>query len=1351
MNTTSEDGRSRWKNLCIISFFALTVVATAVAQDTITNFAQLAEEPFRGDHSIYLPLTPWQWQAFSTDGGEPWWLDCSQLPCMDLLPASTNLNTSLQAHGVQVVGVLLTKNVLTGETTLQPDGSTDVVARIAAPSDYQPGALSEDRGVWRMWQEATNCPDCWGIEGVAPPPTVVLRVLLADITQYPTYASNVEAEAEVEAAQAADAVAQSAGSVQGAKVTGFAALAEDAGGGMMMLMDSGDPCVITNDAELFSITGITVDATGATIAFESCSDHVYVVQATSDLTSGSWTDVAWMWGDNGTTAWADSNTVGQVQQFYRVVRANPNTLNNGIPYGWAVDNGLDPLDPNLASEPSTNPWAHGLTNLQVYQNPSVLIADNYSTLGDGIPDWWKVTYGFSLTDPAVASEPSTNPWAHGLTNLQVYQNPSVLIADNYSTVGDGIPDWWKVTYGFSLTDPTVASGDPTGDGWSNLEKYLNNSNPLQYDDFDFIVNDGQTYSPSLGVTIQAQDTNYPDILISLDSSMSNATVLANSGGSISYTLPDNGDGGYELFLQYADAQGQPHGPILSKNVVVDRVPPVVYITSPASTAILNQEFITLQAVAADPNPVVPDAARPLNIWINGQPFWDREGTNIVVNLLPVPAGTNSFTVTILVTDQAGNTNQASQTWTVDTSTATNAPNLLTVNLSSTMLLPDVDSIWMEGDIDNGNALVSALVSSDPQDVTTNSLNVWKQHYEGLVPLSSGTNQVVLLASDAAGNSSSMFFTIVRSTRFQAAITSPAFGDFATAPSNTVSGYVSAVFDAGLPTQTNVVGVTINGVAATLHWDQVDENGNVPFDSTQQIPLGEPITGQVLVDGSPTDPPPSIPPAMSQVYEVTHKAEVHDDIVYVPMPEIAQELTEAIEDDYGIFNLTLYGGCWTTVWNVRNLVTVTQDWVEASSQVQSNQTEISGGPPSCLTTLDPDRIAWNMGDPSTSSSMVAGPIGRGLSFGTYSYDHGPAIFQEDYYGDVGDTWRYRMLLRSQDSSSSIRFRAPRGYGTNTTVILTFEGMDYRQQDGATLDLSQVRFRGQSPIAYSNETQTVSYLLTVNGGQEYTINQDDFQWPADQQLYTDNQAGGWPGYGWWFSGTWTEDMHWLTWTNFHNAVPQIIGPTNLYVYCNSSPSSGVFYVTNAVPASSVNWSVTSGSDKVQINSTSGVATPTDANHASTNVNDVTVSATVTFQGGQSATLTTQLTVRKPWTFGQPSIAYSDPPQNYATDAWVSYRVLDQFCQPFPAALISGTAATESFQNKPSCYQPAVNGTVHSDGTALDNIAVPYGCQSGEITYQQAITVDCATVTNSIVTDPGTSLNYVIINRIGGPTCP
>ena len=447
-----------------------------------------------------------------------------------------------------------------------------------------------------------------------------------------------------------------------------------------------------------------------------------------------------------------------------------------------------------------------------------------------------------------ASCTSTNPWAHGLTNLQVDQNPSVLLADNYSTIKDGLPDWWKVQYGFSLTDTSVVTNDADGDGWSNLEEYFYNTNPLQYDPpVDFIVNGGQPYSTSLTVNLRASSTNYPNILV-LDSSMSNPTVIANTGAPISYTLPDHGDGGYELFLRCADAQGQPHGPNVSKVVVVDRTPPVVYITSPANNAVLDQAFITLRAVASDPNPVRPDAWRPLKIWINEQRFWDREGTNITVTRFPVPAGANSFTLTIRVADEAGNTNETSRTWTVDTRGDTTAPQLSSFNIENYFLLPDVSTLWVEGAVDDSNALVKAIVSSNSGDIPTNTLSVHGLHFEGLVPLEFGTNQLVLLALDAAGNTSSNLFTIIRTDRYRFEITSPKFGEFATKPLNTVSGYVSALFDEGRPTQTNVVGVVINGVAAVLDWEHVSADGNVPFTTTNMIPLGVPITGQVSIAG-----------------------------------------------------------------------------------------------------------------------------------------------------------------------------------------------------------------------------------------------------------------------------------------------------------------------------------------------------------------------------------------------------------------------------------------------------------------------------------------------------------------------
>ncbi len=45
--------------------------------------------------------------------------------------------------------------------------------------------------------------------------------------------------------------------------------------------------------------------------------------------------------------------------------------------------------------------------------------------GDGLPDWWEVNNGLNPDDSSDASLTSTNPLAHGLTNLQVFQNSDI--------------------------------------------------------------------------------------------------------------------------------------------------------------------------------------------------------------------------------------------------------------------------------------------------------------------------------------------------------------------------------------------------------------------------------------------------------------------------------------------------------------------------------------------------------------------------------------------------------------------------------------------------------------------------------------------------------------------------------------------------------------------------------------------------------------------------------------------------------------------------------------------------------------------------------------------------------------
>ncbi|HEY4328536.1 MAG TPA: hypothetical protein VGN88_02280, partial [Phycisphaerae bacterium] len=44
---------------------------------------------------------------------------------------------------------------------------------------------------------------------------------------------------------------------------------------------------------------------------------------------------------------------------------------------------------------------------------------------------------------------------------------------------DGIPDWWEKKYGLNPNDPSDAAKDSNGDGYTNLEKYLNGIDPTK--------------------------------------------------------------------------------------------------------------------------------------------------------------------------------------------------------------------------------------------------------------------------------------------------------------------------------------------------------------------------------------------------------------------------------------------------------------------------------------------------------------------------------------------------------------------------------------------------------------------------------------------------------------------------------------------------------------------------------------------------------------------------------------------------------------------------------------------------------------------------------------------------------
>jgi hypothetical protein len=59
-----------------------------------------------------------------------------------------------------------------------------------------------------------------------------------------------------------------------------------------------------------------------------------------------------------------------------------------------------------------------------------------------------------------------------------------------STVNDGIPDDWKIAHGLDIHDPTVAGQDPDHDGLTNLEEFLNGTDPHNPDTDGDGISDG---------------------------------------------------------------------------------------------------------------------------------------------------------------------------------------------------------------------------------------------------------------------------------------------------------------------------------------------------------------------------------------------------------------------------------------------------------------------------------------------------------------------------------------------------------------------------------------------------------------------------------------------------------------------------------------------------------------------------------------------------------------------------------------------------------------------------------------------------------------------------------------------
>jgi hypothetical protein len=83
------------------------------------------------------------------------------------------------------------------------------------------------------------------------------------------------------------------------------------------------------------------------------------------------------------------------------------------------------------------------------------------------------------------------PYGNENANAQLYDDwdpekfppPAAGAKPLLDTDGDGMPDEWETANGFNANDPSDGPKDADGDGYTNLEEYLNHTNPRAFVDY----------------------------------------------------------------------------------------------------------------------------------------------------------------------------------------------------------------------------------------------------------------------------------------------------------------------------------------------------------------------------------------------------------------------------------------------------------------------------------------------------------------------------------------------------------------------------------------------------------------------------------------------------------------------------------------------------------------------------------------------------------------------------------------------------------------------------------------------------------------------------------------------------
>jgi hypothetical protein len=373
--------------------------------------------------------------------------------------------------------------------------------------------------------------------------------------------------------------------------------------------------------------------------------------------------------------------------------------------------------------------------------------------------------------------------------------------------GDGIPDWWEWEQFGNLSQ--TGSGDADGDGVSNLQEYLNGTDPNQ--NINFTVRLGNqhfnTTNASGSYLVLNGVPSYEAVLAGTDDL--DSAVWSNYDGIVHLPLGST-NGAYQVWLGLKGHAPNASPIWMGTTVYLDRAAPVLVITNPTNS-VVAQPYLQLQGYSDKPLAAVSfDVTNALGVLTNQAGYVTQhtldtntlEFTSDYFQCYDILLTNGINTITLRATDPAGNLTTTNFTVTLDYASATNPVIKLYWPQDGTKIIGS--SFNWRGWVDDATATVIAQivdtngVTNLVQGLVERDGKFWAQN----LPLASGTNYLTLSVTNTAGLLSETNIMVVKS---EVVLTI-----------NPVSGnlWLPTVQVTGAVSDTNCT-VWVNGVPATI--------------------------------------------------------------------------------------------------------------------------------------------------------------------------------------------------------------------------------------------------------------------------------------------------------------------------------------------------------------------------------------------------------------------------------------------------------------------------------------------------------------------------------------------------------